>query len=262
MVRSVCFLIFYLLPVLFIFTESPSDDQGYPEIFEKLAVSATKGTITATQTTKESVTTQPDVFPKATKSPNIGVFPSSASASRPQPKPPQTMREPYPQPQPLSPMNSQMPTHPVQQQLTRGPHNPQLQPPSNFYKNQHAVMMAQNRMQMPHMDAPIALNGTNPPARNPPGPPLNINQQALPLFNPTQSVQYAVQPNIPPQPSAFTGFVPTVVSNGAVFGAIGQTPRSQHQNPGQMNMTPPGSPAMTRNAAKSNQVSDVLFGYS
>ena len=62
---------------------------------------------------------------------------------------------------------------------------------------------------------------------------------------------------------------PPVVPNGAVFGAVGQTPRSQFQSnsfhgnhnhhANSLNATPPGSPNLARNVNQGNQVLFILF---
>eukprot|EP00794_Sanderia_malayensis_P015904 gene15904-17504_t len=220
------------------------EEQGYPEIFQKLIDSVQKGSVTAAQSATDeqpNPTTQTALFPKASRALNLGVFPSSGSVNRPQ--------RPQPTHHPLSPMANQIPNHPIQQQLSRLPHNvaaPQPSP-SSFFANQPSFPIAQNHqaMHLPptRMDASINLNGLT-----------TANQQPLPFANQPQAPSFSVPANVAPQAPALPGFVPNLVSNGAVFGAIGQTPRSHFLNSPQMNMsTPPGSPTMTRNGNKSNQ---------
>ena len=212
-------------------------------------MSVSKGDNVQAQPTSESTAGQPDVFPKTSRAMNIGIFPSSTSVARQQPRNNGHVKTS----QPLSPMASQVPNHPIQQQLARMPMNPTLQPPASFYNNSHTAAMVPSRVQFPsHMEGPMALNGLNQSAFGNVSP-HHLNQQSLPFVGPAQAVSYAVQQSMPPA-AGFPGFVQPLVPNGAAFGAIGQTPRSQHQNGGQIHMTPPGSPGMHRNVNKPNQV--------
>lgn len=229
--------------------ESPADDQSYPALFEKLSL--TRGNNLPPTSNVES--TSADIFPKSTKSVNIGVFPSSTTTSNSHSRFPHTKR-----PQPISPIASQIPNHPMQQQMARLPLKQPLLPPPSFYSNQ-----GNNRIPMPgRVDSPVHQNGHHPSVFASSAPPLN--QHPLSFVGPLHHVPIPLQQGVPHPGNFPGGYVQSAVPNGAVFGAVGQATRSpfhnnhNHHNIG-MNATPPGSPNMARNMNQGNQVSRIFI---
>ena len=192
------------------------------------------------------------MFPKSTRSVNIGVFPSSATSANAQSRHLHAKQREN-RPLPTSPMASQIPNHPIQQQLTRiAMNNPHIAQ-SGFY----GQAVGPNRMPA-RVEGPVLQQ--NHVGINNAG--IAINQHPLSFVGPVPRVPIAVQQGMS-HPGHFPAFVPPVVPNGAVFGAIGQTPRSQYQNsqghthqhpPNTINFTPPESPGLSRNSPQGNQV--------
>lgn len=203
-------------------------------------------------------TTSADIFPKPTKATNIGVFPSSVTTSTSFSRQNQPKR-----PHGVASVGNQIPNHPVQQQIGRLPLKQPLLPPPSFYNQPTNRVPMQGRI-----DSPINQNGVNPTAFGTNSPQLSVGQHPFPFVGPIHHVPIHVPQGAHRGP--FPGaFVPPAVPNGAVFGAIGQTPRSQFQrtppqnNPNyhanSVSATPPGSPNLARNA---NQGGQVSFSFS
>lgn len=229
-------------------TESPADDQSYPELFEKLAISH----VTESSPISNVEQTTADIFPKSTRAVNIGVFPSSTTISNSVSRQSQLKR-----PQTMPPMGNQVPNHPIQQQqMARLPLKQPLLPPPSFYSNQPS-----NRMPMAgRIESPVHQNGVHATVFGSNAPPMN--QHPLSFVGPVQHVPIPMTQNIPHHGNFSGGFVQPVVSSGAVFGAVGQTTRSHFQGnsfqnnyqPNTMNMTPPGSPKLAKKINQGNQV--------
>jgi len=113
------------------------------------------------------------------------------------------------------------------------------------------------------MESPVSQNGLNPSVFGTNAPQVSLGQHPIPFvghihhppIHASQGAQYR---------ASFPGsFVPPLFSNGTVFGAVGQSPRSQFQsNSMQMsqnhhasstNATPPDSPNVARNMIPSGQ---------
>ena len=109
------------------------------------------------------------------------------------------------------------------------------------------------------MDSPVNQNGISASVFGTSAPQIPMGQHPFPFVGPMHHVPIHVPQGT--HRGAFPGaFAPSVVPNGAVFGAIGQTPKSQFQNSQglhAMNATPPGSPNLARAVSQGSQVSFV-----
>eukprot|EP00795_Rhopilema_esculentum_P010907 gene10907-19738_t len=232
--------------------ESSSDEPGYSELFEKLTLDgeASPQPSAFAGSEVEAITTS-EMFPKSTRSVNIGVFPSSATSANAQSRHLHAKQRDN-RPLPSSPMASQIPNHPIQQQLTRiAMNNPHIAQ-SSFYGQAVGPNRIPARVEGPVLQQNhVGINNAG----------IAINQHPLSFVGPVPRVPIAVQQGMS-HPGHFPAFVPPVVPNGAVFGAIGQTPRSQYQNnqghihqhpPNTINFTPPESPGLSRNSPQGNQ---------
>jgi len=226
--------------------EPPVEDQSYPELFEKLSLS----TGTTASPGPHPAAKSAEIFPKVTKEMSIGVFPSSATTttSHPYSRQSQSKRS--------HPQGNQIPIHPTQQQISNPPIEQPILPPPSFYNQ------PPNRMHG-RMESPVSQNGLNPSVFGTNAPQVSLGQHPIPFvghihhppIHASQGAQYR---------ASFPGsFVPPLFSNGTVFGAVGQSPRSQFQsNSMQMsqnhhasstNATPPDSPNVARNMIPSGQ---------
>ena len=223
------------------------EDQSYPELFEKLSLST--GTITSPGPHPEAKSV--DLFPKATKEINIGVFPSSGTttASHAYSRQSQSKR---PRPQ-----GNQVPIHPTQQQISNPPLEQPILPPPSFY-NQPA-----NRVHR-RMESPGSQNGSNPSVFGTNASQVSLRQHPIPFIGTIHQPPMHASQGAPYRASFPGSFVSPLFSNGTVFGAVGQTPRSQFQSNSMqlsqnhhgssMTATPPGSPNVARNLIQSGQV--------